>query len=152
MLWRSPSPSAMLTNDAPPWEMNGSGMPVMGMIPMTIPRFTTSGTAASTRARREHRPERVARPPAAGQDPPQERAEQQEQQDRAHEPELLDQHGGHEVALLDRQVLAAVLRPVREPGAQQTARAHRDLRLDELPARALDVAGGSRNETRRSFW
>jgi len=78
-------------------------------------------------ARAEHRPERVARLPAAGHDPPQQRPEQQEQQDRTDEPELLEQDRGHEVALLDRQELAAVLGPVREPGAQQATGADRDL-------------------------
>ena len=32
----------MLISDAPPWLMNGSGMPVIGIIPMTIPTLTTS--------------------------------------------------------------------------------------------------------------
>ena len=32
----------MLISDAPPWVTNGSGMPVIGMIPRTIPTFTTS--------------------------------------------------------------------------------------------------------------
>ena len=34
--------AAMLISDAPPWLMNGSGMPVIGMIPMTIPTLTNS--------------------------------------------------------------------------------------------------------------
>ena len=32
----------MLISDAPPWVMNGNGMPVMGMIPITIPTLTKS--------------------------------------------------------------------------------------------------------------
>ena len=32
----------MLMSDAPPWVMNGSGIPVIGMIPMTIPTLMTS--------------------------------------------------------------------------------------------------------------
>ena len=32
----------MLISDAPPWLMNGSGMPVIGMIPMTMPTLTNS--------------------------------------------------------------------------------------------------------------
>ena len=42
MLWRMPRPIAMLTSDAPPWVTNGSGIPVIGMIPITMPTFTTS--------------------------------------------------------------------------------------------------------------
>ena len=32
----------MLTSEAPPWVTNGSGIPVIGMIPRTMPTFTTS--------------------------------------------------------------------------------------------------------------
>ena len=41
MLWSSPSAMAVLTSDAPPWVMNGSGMPVTGMIPATMPALTS---------------------------------------------------------------------------------------------------------------
>ena len=37
MLWITPRPIARLVSDAPPWVMNGSGMPVTGRIPMTMP-------------------------------------------------------------------------------------------------------------------
>ena len=40
MLWTIPRPTARLISDAPPCETNGSGMPVIGMIPTTIPRLT----------------------------------------------------------------------------------------------------------------
>ena len=42
MLCSSPSPNAMLISEAPPWVTNGRGMPVIGMIPMTMPTLTTS--------------------------------------------------------------------------------------------------------------
>ena len=35
-----PRPSAALMSDAPPWVTNGSGIPVIGMTPSTIPTFT----------------------------------------------------------------------------------------------------------------
>ena len=38
----TPNPRAMLTSDAPPWLMNGSGIPVTGMIPTTMPTFTNT--------------------------------------------------------------------------------------------------------------
>ena len=63
--------AAMLTSDAPPWVTNGSGMPVIGMIPRTIPTLTIEleqdhrGDAG-----REQRPERIARAPAGDEDPP----------------------------------------------------------------------------------
>ena len=42
MLCRMPRPIAMLTRDAPPCVTNGNGMPVIGMIPITMPAFTIS--------------------------------------------------------------------------------------------------------------
>ena len=42
MLCMMPRPIAMVTSDAPPLLMKGSGMPVTGMIPMTIPTFTNT--------------------------------------------------------------------------------------------------------------
>ena len=59
-------------------------MPVIGMIPMTIPTLTTSWKSsidATPLANDE--PERVARPPGAGQHPPEQRDEQHEQDERA---------------------------------------------------------------------
>ena len=42
MLCKMPSAIAMLTSDAPPCVTNGNGIPVIGMIPITIPTFTKS--------------------------------------------------------------------------------------------------------------
>ena len=50
------------------------------------------------------------------------------------------------------QELAAGLGAVGEARAEQPARADRDLRLEHLPAGALRVGGGLRNEVSRSFW
>ena len=58
---------------------------------------------------------------------------------RADEAELLEVDRGDEVALLDRQEVQLVLRPVRQALAEPAAGADRDLRLVELVARALDV-------------
>ena len=90
----------------------------------------------------EQEAERVTRRPGAGKDAPQERPVQHEHDERADEPELLREHGEHEVALLDRQELAAALGAVGEPRPEQAARPDRDLRLEHLPARALRVGGG----------
>ena len=70
----------MLTSEAPPWVTNGSGMPVIGMIPMTIPTLTTSWNrtidampAANIvpNASRDRQP--------ADEDPPEQQEEQGEQ-------------------------------------------------------------------------
>ena len=68
-------------------------------------------------------------------------------------PELLGQHGEHEVALLDRQEAAAGLGAVREPGAEQ-ARPSPTVICDWStcqPEPWVSVAG-LRNERIRSFW
>ena len=88
---------------------------------------------------REHRAERVARPPAGDEDPPQEQREQDEQHQAADEPELLGEHGEHEVGRLDRQEVALRLRAVGQAASEPPARADRDLRLIELVAGARDV-------------
>ena len=55
----------MLTSDAPPWVMNGSGMPVMGITPRTMPTLTSSwNRSMPADAAREREPERVAAAPA----------------------------------------------------------------------------------------
>ena len=58
-------------------------------------------------AGREHRPERVPRPPAGHQDPPEQRANSTNRTIAADEPELLGEDGEHEVGRLDRQEVAA---------------------------------------------
>ena len=145
MLWRMPRPTAMLISDAPPWEMNGSGMPGDRHDPDDHPEVDDQLEQEHRgEARREHRPERVLRPPAADEDPPEQRREQHEQEDRPEEPQLLEIDRRDEVALLDRQEIQLVLRPVRQALAEQAAGPDRDLGLVELPAGALDVAGPGR--------
>ncbi len=74
---------AMLTSDAPPWVTNGSGMPVIGMIPITMPDVDDQLEQDHRgEAGREQRPERVARSPAGDQDPPEQEHEQAEQDHR----------------------------------------------------------------------
>ena len=119
MLWSTPSASAMLISDAPPWLMNGSGMPVIGMIPITMPTFTNSwnrSIAATPQAKivpngsfeRQPRDEHA----------PQERDEQREDHERADEAELLGEDREHEVRVLDRQQALGVLGAVREADAR----------------------------------
>ena len=42
MLWMIPRPIASVTSEAPPLLMNGRGIPVTGIRPMTMPTFTNS--------------------------------------------------------------------------------------------------------------
>ena len=61
-----------LISDAPPCVMNGSGIPVTGMIPMTIPTFTnTWNRSIDASPAPNSEPERVTRAPGAGEDAPQ---------------------------------------------------------------------------------
>ena len=39
---QDPSPNARLMSEAPPWVTNGSGIPVIGITPMTIPMLTAN--------------------------------------------------------------------------------------------------------------
>ena len=63
---------------------------------------------------REHRPERIARPPAGDEDPPEKRSEEDEQEHRPEKAELLEVDRGDEVALLDRQEIELALGAVRQ--------------------------------------
>ena len=140
----------MLTSDAPPWVTNGSGMPGDRHDPEDHPDVDDELEQDHRRdAGREQRPERVARPPAGDEDPP----EQQRRTARtatiaADEPELLGERREHEVGGLDRQEVALRLGPVGQALAEEPAGPDRDLRLVELVAGALDVRVGV--EERRS--
>ena len=144
----------MLTSDAPPWVTNGSGMPVIGMIPRTIPTLTTSwnriieATPAANSV-----PNGVARPPAGHEDAPEQQHEQHEQHDAADEAELLGEDREHEVGGLDGQEVALRLRPVRQALAEPARRS----RPRSAPGRAGSPAPwmsglASRNDVSRSFW
>ena len=84
-------------------------------------------------------PERVLGSPAGDEDPPDEDGEQEEDDDRADEPELLAELGEHEVRRLDREEVAAILRPVRQALPDEPAGADGDLRLEELVAGPLRI-------------
>ena len=130
----------MLTSDAPPWVTNGSGMPVMGMTPMTIPTLTTSWNriieaipAANSSA------ERVARAPAGHEDAPQQQHEQREQTTPPMNPSSSASFANTKsVAWTGRKSPWAWV-PLVRPLPKQPARPDRDLRLVELVARALGV-------------
>ena len=97
----------MLTSDAPPWLMNGSGMPVTGSSPITMPTFTnTWNRSIDARPAPNSVPNGSFERHAHDEDPPDQRGEQQEHHERADEAQLLGQDGEHEVALLDRQEVA----------------------------------------------
>ena len=83
-LWITPSPIAMLTSDAPPWLMNGSGMPVTGISPMTIPTFTNTWNSSIDASPAPNSvPNGSFERQRARQDSPDQRREQQEHDERA---------------------------------------------------------------------
>ena len=145
----------MLTSDAPPWVTNGSGIPVIGMIPMHHPDVDDE-LEQDHRGEpgREQRPERVARPPAGHEDPPEQEHEQDEQR---RSPPMKPSSSARvantkSVAWTGRKS-PWVCVPFVRPLPTQPARPDRDLRLVELVARALDVGVGV--EERRAaaaFW
>ena len=134
---------AMLTSDAPPWVTNGSGMPVIGMIPSTIPALTMSWNRII-----EASPAANIVPKGSFDRQPATRIRHRSSTNRtnsdhhADEPELLGEDREHEVGGLDRQELALGLRAVRQALAHPAARPDRDLCLVELVAGALDVRAG----------
>ena len=97
-----------MTSDAPPLLMNGSGMPVTGMQPDDHPHVDEQ---LEQEHRREPGPEqeaeRVTRRPAQARMRHSRAAIQHEHDERPDEAELLGEHREHEVALLDREELAA---------------------------------------------
>ena len=81
MLWRMPSPTARLISDAPPCEMNGSGMPGDRHDPDDHPEVDDELEQDHRReAAREHHPERVRDRQPATRIRQSERREQDEQE------------------------------------------------------------------------
>ena len=102
----------MLTSDAPPWLMNGSGMPVTGRRPITIPTFTnTWNRSIDARPAPNSVPNGSRDAPGARRgSATAARREQQEHDEGPDEAQLLGEDREHEVALLDRQEVAPDLR------------------------------------------
>ncbi len=149
---RMPRPRAALMSDAPPWVTNGSGMPVMGMTPRTMPTLTISWKSSiAGEAARERQPEGSLGAPAHDEDAPDEQREERQHDHAAQEAQLLADAREHEVGGLHGQVSGPSM-PLVRPRPKQAAGAHRDLRLLQLEARAQGSAVGSRNEMRRCFW
>ena len=115
MLCMIPSPIAMLTSDAPPWVTNGSGMPVIGRSEDHPHVHDDLEQDHRRHPGREHRAERVLRPPAADEEAPDQQPEQDEQHDRAEEAELLREDREHEVGGLDGQVVTLPCVPLVRP-------------------------------------
>ena len=150
MLWRIPSPRARLISDAPPWVMNGSGMPVIGMMPDDHPdvdddleqdhrgesaRRTSSRTGRATASR----PTRTRQSSAA---------KSTEQQQRADEPELLEKIAATKSVSWTGRKFSWFWVPFVSPLPNGPPEPDRDLRLVELIAGALDVRRSGRGSRR----
>ena len=131
--------------DEPPTETNGSGMPVIGAMPIVMPTLTkTWNRNTNAMPAGDDRAVEVAR---AGDDlqasPDDEQVEQQ--QDRgAEEAALLGERREREVGRVLGQVVEARLRRARDAAAAQAAGADRGDRLVHVVGRAARVGVGMR--------
>ena len=122
-LSRSPTAIQLANMAEPPYETNGSGSPVTGMIPSVIPMLTKVWNAnQQTTPARDEPAERSGDRAADAQPAPQQQPEQHDERAGADEAELLAGHGEDEVGLLLGHERAVGLRargtapcPVRPP-------------------------------------
>ena len=85
----------------PPYDMNGSGMPVIGMMPIVMPMFSKTWNAnIAEHADRQERAEEVGGQQGDPPEPPHEQRVEHEQRGAADEAELLPHHGEDEVGVL----------------------------------------------------
>ena len=122
-------------NDAmiaePPYDMNGSGMPVIGMMPIVMPMFSNTWNAkiASTPTASSV-PKKSDDSSAVRQSRHDQHAVEADQRRAAEEAELLAHHGEDEVGVLLGHVRPfLVCRPLNRPCARDPAGDDRDLRL-----------------------
>ena len=135
--------------------MNGSGMPVIGMMPIVMPMFSNTWNANSaTNADADQRAEEVGRVVSGcSPDAPHQQREQAEQQRAADEAELLADRGEDEVGVLlghERQLRELALVEALAPDAAVRDRrlrlAQRVLRVGEICARCDAVLVHERRE------
>ena len=139
MLRSTPTAASSTSSDEPPYETNGSGIPVSGAIPSTAARLTAACpqtsvvTPAASRLPNGSRQRSATRKPAQAKT-----ANAAITTCGADEPELLaDDREDHVGVRLGQEV--HLLDPLPEPLAGDPARAHADDRLHVLEARALGV-------------
>ena len=124
----------------PPYDTNGSGSPVTGMMPRVIPMFSKAWKAnQATTPVATSRPNRSDGAERRSAGPPEHHPEQQEISRGADEAELLPRDREDEVGLLLGDEAALGLRAVEQALAGQPAGADRDARLLGVVADAARV-------------
>ena len=135
-----PAAARFASSAEPPYETNGSGSPVVGASPVATAQVDERvepelhrepGREQEARTDRRRAPRRAGRATRGARAAPSSTVD-------AEEAQLLGQDREDEVGvrLGQEQVL---LQPAAEPAAEPAARADRDQRLVELPARAARV-------------
>ena len=123
--------------------MSGSGSPFTGTSPATIATlYTTWKANRRGDGGAEKGPHPVPGELGGLEDPPQPEEIEPEDHGHAEEAHLLGEHREDEVGVAGGQVAELGLAALAEPLAQETARAHRDLRLDLLVAGPAGIEGG----------
>ncbi len=132
-------PIRFISSDDPPKLTRGSGVPLVGMMPITTLMLTSACSATiAVRPDRQKRPEAVWRAQGDAQAAPRDNQETDEDGRRADEPQLLGDDGVDEVGVRLRQV-EELLDAVHQSASPDAARADRDERLDDLEAVAERV-------------
>ena len=129
--------------ELPPYDTNGSGTPVTGMMPRHMPMFWKAW-----KPNQQAMPAAATRPNTSSvcardrQRPPDHHAEQRDQHAGADQAELLARDGEDEVGVLLGHEARAGLGAVEEPLAEEPAVADRDPRLLDVVAGAARVEVG----------
>ena len=107
----------------PPYDMNGSGMPVIGMMPIVMPMFSNIWNAniASTPTATQ-RAEEVGRQQRDAPEAPHEQPVERDQRRAADEAELLADHREDEVGVLLGHVRDVRLAALEQPVAREARR------------------------------
>ena len=106
----------------PPYDMNGNGMPVIGMMPIVIPMFSKTWNAKiAEHADREQRAEEIGRQQRGPPEPPHQQPVEPDQRRAADEAELLTHHREDEVGVLLGHVAEVGLAALEQPVAREAA-------------------------------
>ena len=120
----------------PPYDMNGNGMPVIGMMPIVMPTFSKTWIAniASTPIATSV-PKKSDDKQRDAPEPPREQRVEREQRRAADEAEVLPHRGEDEVGVLLGHEAVLRLQALAEAGAGEAARRDRGLRRLQVELR-----------------
>ena len=135
-------PSRLMISDDPPALTNGSGMPLVGIIPSTTLMLTSACTAIMVVSpERDERTKRVGRLRRDAKTAPGDDAKANQDCAGADQSEFLGNHRVDEVRVRLRQV-EQLLHTLHQPFARDASGAYRDERLNQLEAVAERIVPG----------